>query len=70
VTPAHARGFVPYAIERANTVRRGARINADGDDRLRAHSWLIDVRTFFADICTWGTEPDSSFAVTSPPWFR
>jgi hypothetical protein len=62
VTPAHARGFVPYAIERARTVRRGARISADGDDRLTAHAWLIDVRTFFADICTWGTEPDSLFA--------
>jgi integrase len=61
VTPAHARGFVPYAIERARTVRRGARISADGDDRLTAHAWLVDVRTFFADICTWGTEPDSPF---------
>jgi hypothetical protein len=62
VTPAHARGFVPYAIERARTVRRGARISADGEDRLTAHAWLVDVRTFFADICTWGTEPDSPFA--------
>jgi hypothetical protein len=62
VTPRHARGFVPYAIERARMVRRGARISADGDDRLTAHAWLIDVRTFFADICTWGTEPDSPFS--------
>jgi integrase len=66
VTPAHARGFVPYAIERAKAVRRGVRISADGDDRLTAHAWLVAVRTFFADICTWGTEPDSPFAEHVP----
>jgi hypothetical protein len=61
-TPAHARGFVPYAIERARTVRRGARISGDGADRLTAHAWLVDVRTFFADVCTGGTEPHPPFA--------
>jgi integrase len=66
VTPAQARGFVPYAIERAKTVRRGTRTNSDDDVGLSAHSWLTDVRTFFADICTWGTEPDSPFAAYVP----
>jgi integrase len=62
VTPAQARGFVPCAIERARTVRRGTRTSSADDVRLTAHAWLVDVRTFFADICTWGTEPDSPFA--------
>jgi integrase len=66
VTPAQARGFVPYAIDRAQAVRRGVRTSADGGDRLTAHAWLIAVRTFFADICTWGTEPGSPFAAHVP----
>jgi integrase len=62
VTPAHARAFVPYAIDRARQVRRK---DNDGDT-MTAHAWLIDVRTFFADICTWATEPGSPFAGRAP----
>lgn len=63
LTPAHARGFVPHAIERARRVQRGGH---DGSDRTTAHAWLTDVRCFFADICTWAAEPDSAFAAHSP----
>lgn len=63
VLPSHARALVPHMIERARTVRRGV---ADGEDRLTAHAWLIDVRTFFSDICTWATEEGSPFADYAP----
>ena len=62
ISPAHARAFIPYQIEQARKVRRGG----DDDDRLTAHSWLLDVRTFFADICTWATEEGSPFAIHAP----
>ena len=64
VSPAQARAYIPTAIERAQEVRRG---RATGDAaRITAHSWLVDVRTFFSDICTWATEPDSPFAAFAP----
>ena len=63
VTPAAARGFVAYVVERA---RENAR-RPDGDVTTSAHSWLINVRTFFADICTWAVEEGSPFAEQAPP---
>jgi integrase len=64
VLPIHARAFVPHAIERARRApRRGA---SAPEDRGTAHAWLTDVRTFFADLCTWATEPDSPFASYVP----
>lgn len=63
LTPAHARGFVPYQITEARKVRRG---NKEDGDRATAYSWLIEVRTFFADICTWATEEGSPFAAHAP----
>lgn len=63
LTPRHARGFVPYQIEEARKVRRG---DKDDGDRATAYSWLIEVRTFFADICTWATEEGSPFAEQAP----
>lgn len=62
ILPIHARAFVPHAIERARGVRRS---DAEGD-RTTAHAWLIDVRTFFSDICTWATEQDSPLASHAP----
>jgi hypothetical protein len=63
VTPAQVRAFVPHAIERARRVRRGP---ADRGDTTTAHTWLTNVRVFFADICTWATEPGSPFAEHAP----
>lgn len=65
ITPATARGFVPYAVELARRVQRSNQSKGT-DDRTTAHSWLVDVRTFFADICTWAAEPDSPFAGHAP----
>jgi integrase len=64
VTPAQARSYIPVAIDWAREVRRGR----TGDDatRISAHSRLVDVRTFFSDICTWATEPESPFAGFAP----
>ncbi len=64
VLPSHARAFIPYAIERGRRIQRG-RIEDTGD-RVTACNWLIDVRVFFADVCTWATEPDSPFAAFAP----
>jgi hypothetical protein len=63
VTPAQVRAFVPYAIERARLVRRGP---DDRGDTTTAHAWLTNVRVFFADMCTWATEPGSPFAPHAP----
>lgn len=64
VSPAQARAYIPVAIEQAREVRRGQA--ADDATRITAHSRLVDVRTFFSDICTWATEPDSPFAAFAP----
>ncbi len=64
ISPRQARSYIPCAIERAREVRRGR--EADDATRITAHAWLIDVRTFFSDICTWATEPDSPFAGFAP----
>ena len=65
VLPAQARAYVPYAIDQA----RGGRPKDDRGEtsvRITAHGRLVHVRTFFADICTWGTEPGSPFASLAP----
>ena len=45
--------------------RRQPRLVA-GEDRLTAHQWLINVRCFFADICSWAGEDGSPFARWAP----
>jgi hypothetical protein len=37
-----------------------------GLSRPTAHSWLIDLRVFFSDLCAWATEPDSPFKRFAP----
>jgi site-specific recombinase XerD len=64
LTPAQARGFVGYAVEQARTVQRGR--HKGSEDTTSAHAWLVDVRCFFADLCTWATEDDSPFAAHCP----
>lgn len=65
VRPTHTRAYIPYARERARVVQRGG---APGtEERNTAHSWLTEVRTFFADLCAWATEPDSPFTGFAPP---
>ncbi|WP_187289431.1 tyrosine-type recombinase/integrase [Xylanimonas cellulosilytica] len=65
ITPAQARGFVPYATElarrRQRTVRRG-----DDQDRTTAYSWANEVRTFFSDMSSWGSEDESPLAAFAP----
>ncbi|MBA3741498.1 site-specific integrase [Sporichthya sp.] len=64
LTPAQARGFVTHALELSRQVRRGR--HAGEGDSTTAHAWLIDVRTFFADIGAWGSEDGSPFAAHRP----
>lgn len=63
VTPAAARGFVGYVLGRARETTR----QPDGNVTTSAHAFLINARTFFADICTWATEEGSPFAEYAPP---
>ena len=65
VTPAHARGFIPYALELARTVQR-ASDRKGTNDRTTAYAWMINVRTFFADLSTWAAEPGSPLAGHAP----
>ena len=66
VRPEHVRAFIPHAIARAREVQR-RQPHADGSDTLTAHQWLVNVRCFFADVCTWATEPGSPFTGLAPP---
>jgi integrase len=66
VRPAHGRAFIPAALERARTVQRRPGLGAR-EDRMTAHQWLVNVRCFFADVCTWATEDGSPFAAFAPP---
>ena len=67
--PHQARGFVA-AGRSSGPAPCSAAPRKGTEDRPTAHHWLVDVRTFFADICTWATEPDSPFAAHAPPACR
>lgn len=66
VLPHQARGFVPWALVKARTVQRSTATKGS-EDRTTTYDWMADVRAFFADICTWGTEPGSPLAEYAPP---
>jgi integrase len=63
----HLLAFIPYAVTRAREVQRGRRHLEAGEDRMTAHQWLVNVRCFFADICTWALEDGSPFVKHAPP---
>ena len=65
IRPAHARAFIPEAIELARRVQRGPR-TGEREDRSTAMQWLTNIRCFFADVCTWGAEEGSPFARHAP----
>ncbi len=67
VRRAHLLAFIPHAIQRAREVQRAGPRLPVGEDRLTAHQWLINVRCFFADICSWAGEDGSPFAAWAPP---
>jgi hypothetical protein len=64
ILPHHVRDYIPHAIRRAREVQRGA--GAGDEVRPTAHSWLVDLRVFFSDLCSWATEPDSPFKRFAP----
>jgi hypothetical protein len=64
ILPRHVRDYVPHAITRARVVQRGP--GAGEEVRPTAHSWLVDLRVFFFDLCAWATEPDSPFKGFAP----
>jgi integrase len=64
VLPLHLREYIPHIMAYALTVQRGE--NTGEQVRITAHSWLTEIRTFFHDICAWGTEPDSPFRIFAP----
>jgi integrase len=64
ILPRHVRDYIPHAIRRAREVQRGP---GSGDEvRPTAHSWLVELRVFFSDLCAWATEPDSPFRRFAP----
>ena len=67
VRRSHMLAFVGWAIERAREVQRRQPHLPDGEDRLTAHQWLVNVRCFFADICSWAGEDGSPFTAWAPP---
>jgi hypothetical protein len=64
ILPRHVRDYIPHAITRAREVQRGP--GAGEEVRPTAHSWLVDLRVFFSDLCAWATEPDSPFKRFAP----
>jgi hypothetical protein len=67
VRRAHLLAFIPYARARAREVQRRRSHLEAGEDRMTAHQWLVNVRCFFADVCTWALEDGSPFARYAPP---
>lgn len=65
IMPHQARGFVPWALATARTVQRSTSTKGTAD-RTTTYDWLVDVRSFFTDLCTWGTEPGSPLAPHVP----
>jgi integrase len=65
IRPAHARAFIPEAIELARRVQRGPRAG-EREDRSTAMQWLTNIRCCFADVCTWGAEEGSPFQEHAP----
>lgn len=64
ILPRHVRDYIPYAIQRACAVQRGP--GAGDEVRPTAHSWLVELRVFFSDLCAWATEHDSPFRRFAP----
>jgi integrase len=64
ILPRHVRGYIPFALARARAVQRGPKTGQEV--RPTAYSWLVELRTFFSDICAWATEPDSPFVPFAP----
>src|SRR5664279_3422402 len=56
ILPHHTRGFVSWALTKARAAQRGTDRNG-AEDRTTTYDWFVDVRTFFADLCSWATEP-------------
>jgi len=65
VLPDQARGFVEWALPKARAVQRDVARKGD-QDRTTSYDWFVDVRSFFADLCHWGTESGSPLAQYAP----
>jgi integrase len=67
VRPRHARGFLPWAKERAQAVRRRSAHDDSTHERATAHAWAGAVKVFFADLGSWAADEDSPLAGMAPP---
>lgn len=65
ILPHQARGFVPWALSTARSLQRSTATKGT-EDRTTTYDWMVDVRSFFTDLCTWGTEPGSPLAQHMP----
>jgi site-specific recombinase XerD len=66
VLPHHARGFANWALATARTIQRSTSTKGTAD-RTTTYDWMVDARSFFTDLCTWGTEPGSALTAHMPP---
>ena len=66
VRPQHGRGFLPWAKATAAGSRRRSGGQIDEGESMTAYSWAIEVRTFFADLASWGSEPGSPLGAFVP----
>jgi integrase len=66
VRPRHARGFLPWARARAESVRRRSAHDDGTHERTTAHQWVVEVKTFFADLTSWVADDDSPLAGLAP----
>ncbi|MGA8594014.1 MAG: site-specific integrase [Bryobacteraceae bacterium] len=57
VLPRHAREYIPYALARAREVQRGE--SPGKEESTTGSAWLVNIQTFFTDLCAWASEPDS-----------
>lgn len=64
VLPYHGRAFIDHALDLAQKLQRSNAGVTDG--KTNAYSWLVNVRTFFADLCTWAAEEGSQYEPYAP----
>ncbi len=59
ILPRHGSAFIDYTLQAATVVGEDLSTGVYGN--------LLNVRTFFSDLCLWAAEPGSKFAAYAPP---
>jgi integrase len=62
----HGRGFIEWAKERAQAVRRRSGHDDGTHQRATAHQWVVEIKVFFADLTSWADDDDSPLSGLAP----